>query len=511
MLPLSIPTPALAAKPKTGGTIQLAWDGPPDILDPHKTTYLRAVQIHNNIYNGILRITYDGKDVRFEPELATQWELKSDTDHVFHLRQGVTFHNGDAFTAKDVKWSWERVANRDISPIHYWKMEQMQTIEVIDDYTIRLILKQPDPFMTVAQTGSTGRAGTIVNQRAVEAAGKDYGRKAAVGTGPFKFVEWIENDRVVLERYASYWEKDADGNRLPYLDKVVVKIVPEQSTALAAVTTGELDGWNSLPYQFASVLRKNPEIEVYTLTGGNYIRLGMNLTRPPFEDKKVRQAISYAINREEIVQQVFFGEAIVAHGPISPPMTAYYDREFESGKNGQYYDLDKAKALMQASTYPQGATIEYIANPTTFQPRIAQIIQAQLAKVDLKVEINMFEDATWRKRWLEGEFAMVLTSPWADLDPDETIYPQFHTGEKWNEGKWSNAEFDRQVEGARGTFDVATRKAAYDKAVAILVEECPSVFIAHVNEHKVLAKYVQGFQPIPADLMNMHTVWLNKA
>jgi peptide/nickel transport system substrate-binding protein len=166
---------------------------------------------------------------------------------------------------------------------------------------------------------------------------------------------------------------------------------------------------------------------------------------------------------------------------------------------------------MQESKYPQGATIEYIANPTTFQPRIAQIVQAHLAKIGLKVEINMFEDATWRKRWLEGNFDMVLDSPWADLDPDETIYPQFHTGEKWNVGKWSNAEYDRQVEKARGTFDVATRKAAYDKAVAILVEECPSVFIAHVNEHKVLAKHMQGFQPIPADLMNMHTVWLNKA
>ena len=511
VLSLSTPSAAWAAKPKYGGTIQLAWSGPPDILDPHKTTYLRTVQIHNNVYNGILRITYDGKDVRFEPELATAWELKSDTDHVFHLRKGVTFHNGDPFTAHDVKWSWERVANREISPIHYWKMEQTQTIEVIDDHTIRLTLKQPDPFMTVAQTGSTGRAGTIVNRRAVEAGGKDYGRKVVVGTGPFKFVDWVENDRVVLERNPNYWETDANGNRLPYLDKVIIKIVPEQSTALAAVTAGELHGWNTAPYQFVTLLRNNPNLEVYTLTGGNYVRLIMHVARPPFDDKKVRQAVAFTINREEMVQQVFFGEAIVAHGPISPPMTAYYDREFESGTNGQYYDLDKAKALMQESKYPHGATIEYIANPTTFQPRIAQIVQAHLAKIGLKVEINMFEDATWRKRWLEGNFDMVLDSPWADLDPDETIYPQFHTGEKWNVGKWSNAEYDRQVEQARVTFDVATRKAAYDKAVAILAEECPAVFITHVNEHKVLAKHVQGFQPIPADLMNMHTVWLNKA
>ncbi len=512
LLSLSAPGSAFAEKPKYGGTIQLAWRGNVDILDPHKTTYLTAVQVHNNIYNGILRITYDGKKVRFEPELAKEWEIRSDTDHVFHLRKGIKFHNGDDFTAKDVKWSWERVANREISPIHYWKMGQMKSIEIIDDYTIRLLLNKPDPFMTVAQTGSTGRAGTILNQRAVEAAGADYGRRAAIGTGPFKFVEWIENDRIILERNPEYWESDADGNRLPYLDKVIIKIVPEPSTALAALTTGEVDGYNGAPYQFVSTLRANPNLTVYTLTGGNYVRLGLNVTRPPFDDKKVRQAVSFAINREEIIQQVFFGEAIVAHGPISPPMSDYYDPEFESGTNGQYYDLEKAKALMKESKYPQGATgVEYIANPAGIQPRIAQIIQAHLDKIGIKVEIKMFEDATWRQKWLNAEHHMVLTTPWADLDPDETIYPQFHTGEKWNDGRWSNAEYDRQVEIARSTMDVKTRKEAYDKAVAILVEECPAVFIAHVNEHKIMAKYVKGFQPIPADLVNLHTVWLDKA
>jgi peptide/nickel transport system substrate-binding protein len=511
VLPLGTPAPAYAATPKYGGTIQLAWRSTPDILDPHKTTYLTAVQVHNNLYNGILRIAYDGTKVKFEPELAKEWEIRSDTDHVFHLRKGITFHNGDPFNAEAVKWSWERVSNREISPIHYWKMEQVERIEVIDDYTIRLRLKTPDPFMTVAQTGSTGRAGTIVNRRAVEAAGKDYGKKVVVGTGPFKFVDWIENDRIILERNANYWETDASGNRLPYLDKVVIRIVPESSTALAAITTGELDGWNTAPEQFVRKLRDNPNLNVFTVTGGNYIRLEINVTRPPFDDKKVRQAVSFAINREEIVQQAFFGEAIVAHGPISPPMSDYYDREFESGKNGQYYDLEKAKALMQASKYPQGATVEYIFTQATFQPRIAQIVQAHLAKIGLKVELKLFENAAWRKRWLESDFDLNLTSPWADLDPDETIYPQFHTGEKWNTGKWSHAEFDRQVELARSTFDVKTRKAAYDKAVAILVEECPSAFLAHVNEHKVMAKYVKGFQAIPADLVNLHTVWLDKA
>ncbi|PON10170.1 peptide ABC transporter substrate-binding protein, partial [Candidatus Entotheonella serta] len=163
-----------------GGTIQLAWRGTPDILDPHKTTYLTAVQVHNNIYNGVLRIAYDGTKVSFEPDLAEEWEIKSDTDHVFRIRKGVSFHNGDPLTAKDIKWSFERVANREISPIHYWKMKQVDTIEVVDDYILRLSLKQPDPFMSVALTGATGRAGTIVNRRSVEEGGKAYGKKSVI-------------------------------------------------------------------------------------------------------------------------------------------------------------------------------------------------------------------------------------------------------------------------------------------------------------------------------------------
>ncbi|MBI4639133.1 MAG: ABC transporter substrate-binding protein, partial [Candidatus Tectomicrobia bacterium] len=465
---------ASAAKPKYGGTIRLAWLSNLDTLDPHRTSNLTAIKIHNNVYNGILRTTFDGKRVGFEPELAREWEIRGETEHIFHLRKGIKFHNGDDFTAQDVKWSWERVKNPEHSPVHAWKMSHVTKIEVIDDFTIKMVLDAPDPFMTVAQTGSTGRAGTILNRRAVEAGGKEYGSKIVIGTGAFKFVEWKENDSVTLERNPNYWEKDADGNQLPYLDKVIVKIIIEESTAVAAMMAGEIDGMDRAPFQFVETLRKNPKITVYTMVGGNYVRMLMNNVKPPFDNKTLRQAASFAINRDEIVKQVFFGEAIPAHGPISPPMSDYYDPEFETGKNGQYYDLEKAKELIKQTPYASGAKAEYVLTSASWTPRLGQVLQAQLAKIGVKVELNTMELASWWRRFFAGEFDLTHDSPWADLDPDETMYPEYRSGEKWNPMKYHNPEADKLLDLARSTLNVKTRREAYHKVMRILAEDAPA-------------------------------------
>ncbi len=134
-----------------------------DTLDPHNTTSIVATAIHNNIYNGILKITYDGQEVKFVPDLAQEWEISGDRVHVFRFRKGVTFHNGDPFTAKDVQWNLERVKDVKQSPIHAWKLKLLEKIEVLDDHTVRLTFEKPYPFLRVAFTGSTGRAGTIVS------------------------------------------------------------------------------------------------------------------------------------------------------------------------------------------------------------------------------------------------------------------------------------------------------------------------------------------------------------
>jgi peptide/nickel transport system substrate-binding protein len=506
----TMPSRAHAQAVKRGGQIKIGIFQNIDTLDAHNTTFITACGIHNNIYNGLLKITSsDGKGVDFKPDLAREWEVQGDRVHVFRLHKGVTFHNGDPCTAADIKWNLEQ--DKAQAPIHAWKLALLESIETPDPLTVKLSFSKPYPFMRVALTGSTGRAGTILSPRAVKEKGKAYGR-SPVGTGPFKFVEWKESDYILLERFPNYWEKDAAGGALPYLDQVMLKFIIEPSTLVAALKTGEVDGINNVAPQFVAELRKDPKITVSTAVGGNWRCMHMNMAKGPFMDKNLRKAVAFALDRQEILSRVEFGEGIVAHGPISPPMGGFYDAAFESGKNGQYFDLEQAKQLMKQSQHASGVEVMLLSGNAGTAPRQAEVVQAQLAKIGIKINIELADAPTFRRRWLQERQWDLVGIQWdADLDPDETLYPELHSSEAWNAGKWANADFDKMVEGARAENDFKKRKKFYEEAVRLIVEDAPVVVLMHLNEQKVFQKHVKGFQMIPAGLIDMHRVWLDKA
>jgi len=511
-LSAGLPGTAHGQTPKRGGTIKIGSFQNIDTLDAHNTTFITACAIHNNIYNGLLKITStDGKSVDFKPELAREWEIQGDRVHVFRLHKGVTFHNGDPCTSADIKWNLERVKDKTQAPIHAWKLALLESIETPDPHTVKLSFAKPYPFLRVAFTGSTGRAATILSPRAVKEKGKAYGR-SPVGTGPFKFVEWKEGDFILLERFADYWEKDAAGGKLPYLDKVLIKFIIEPSTLVAALKTGEVDGINSVAPQFVADLRKDPKLTVSTAVGGNWRCLHMNLAKEPFSDKNLRKAVAFALDRKEILTRVEFDEGIIAHGPISPPMGGFYDAAYETGKNGQYFDLEQAKQLVKQSKYANGAEVMLLSGNAGTAPRQAEVVQAQLAKIGVKVNIELADAPTFRRRWLQERQWDLVGIQWdADLDPDETLYPELHSGEAWNAGRWVNADFDKMVEGARSENDFKKRKKFYEEAVRLIIEDAPVAILLHLNEQKIFQKYVKGFQMIPAGLIDMHRVWMDKA
>ena len=492
------------ARAQQSGHLRVAALNHIDTLDPHFTGFLSAIQVINNIHNGLLKITYDGEAVRFEPDLAETWDLIDDKTHVFKLREGVMFHDGTPCDAEAVKASLLRVKEGEPTSPHAWKLELLDTIEILDPLTVRLTFSTPYAFFPVAMTGSTGRAGTIVSPAAVEKYGTDYGRNP-VGTGPFKFVSWRENDRIELEANPDYFEEG-----LPKLERVTFVIMNEPSSAVAAMFAGQIDAMTDCPYQLVPQITANPRTELYGDVEGNYTYVAMNTRRAPFDDINLRRAVAAAIDRETLLKQAYFGNAIQAYSPISPPMTDFYDPEIASSGRGQHFDLTKAKEWRAKAANQGEITVNYMMSETSGPTgtRIAQGVAPMLAQIGIKANLELIEAANWVKRRNSGDFDMFDFLWSADLDPDETLYPEFKTGGAWNFPGWESAKFDDLCKQAQVILDVEERRKLYYEAEDILMDEAPIAIVAHIKVYKVLAANVEGFQYVPADLLNLHTVSL---
>ncbi|WP_459618058.1 ABC transporter substrate-binding protein [Bordetella sp. 2513F-2] len=500
--------PALAqGAPKRGGTIKLAWVEAIDTLDPHFTASSGSIKVINNVFNGLLKVAYDGKRVSFVPDLATNWDMPDEKTHVFKLRPGVKFHNGDICDAAAVKWSLERVKDPAVKSPHGWKFAQLASVDIVDEFTVRLNFNKPYAFLPVALTGSTGRAGTIVCRSAVEKDPKAYGRMP-VGTGPFRFVGWKENQSIELARNPEYFESG-----LPYLDGVQILLIKEPSAAVASMMAGQVDGMSVCPFQFIPQLRKNPNLAVYGQVEGNYAFVGMNNKRGPFTDPMLRRAVAYAIDRKVIVEQSYFGEAIAAYSCISPPMSDFYDPDIAKSGRGQYFDLAKArefrgKAKEQGEVNPVFIVTDGFTGSGGMGTRNAQLIAPMLAQIGIKPKIELVDRAVWTSRRNAGDFDMYDEAWVADLDPDETIYPEWATGKPWNFVGYSNPAFDEACVAAQDIVDPARRRELYVKAEDTLMADAPLAVLAHMKVFKIMAKKVQGFEYVPADLLNLHGVWL---
>jgi peptide/nickel transport system substrate-binding protein len=472
-----------------------------DTLDPHFTGFLSAIQVINNIHNGLLKIVYDGENLTFEPDLAETWDLEDEKTHVFKLREGVKFHDGTPCDSEAVKFSLMRVKEGEPKSPHAWKLALLEEVEILDSLNFKLHFTQPYAFLPVALTGSTGRAGTIVSPTAVEKFGADYGRNP-VGTGPFKFVSWRENDAIELEANPDYFEPG-----MPKLERVTFLLMNEASTAIAALFSGQIDGMNDCPMQLVDQVAANPNTQIYGEIEGNYAFLGINCKTGPFTDINLRRAVAWALDRETLVKQAYFGRAQQAYTPISPPMTDFFDPNIATSGRGQWFDLEKAKEFRALAENQDEIEVTYLmAERGPVGTRAAQTIAPMLAKIGIKVNLELVEPATWVKRRNEGGFDLYDFEWVADLDPDETLYPEFRSDGAWNFSRWVNTEFDALCAQAQLLLDPEDRRKLYYEAEDLLMDEAPIGIMVHLPIYKVFSNKVEGFQYIPADLLNLHSV-----
>ncbi|SEM86047.1 peptide/nickel transport system substrate-binding protein [Loktanella fryxellensis] len=474
---------------------------PIDTLDPHFTFRLGSVQIISNICNGLLKVVYDGTTVSFEPDLAATWELEDDRTHAFTLHPNVMFHDGTPCDAEAVRFNLMRVKSGTPASPHGWKLEKLEEVEIIDAVTFKLHFSEPYAFLPVALTGSIGRAGTIVSPTAVETFGEEFGRNP-VGTGPFKFVSWEQNNSIELVANEDYFMEG-----LPKLERVSFMLIDEPSTALAALISGQIDAMNDCPMQLTQQVMAMPNLTMYGRVEGNYTYVGMNTQRAPFDDVNLRRAVAYAIDRNAVLQQAYFGLAKQAFSPISPPMSGFYDENIADSGRGQFYDLEKAKEFRALAANQEVIEVTYLMteNPPA-GTRVAQIVAPLLAEIGIKVNLELLENAAWTQRLQDRDFEMVDFFWTADLDPDETLFPEFRTDGAWNYWGWSNAEFDSLCTQAQVVLDVAERSRLYNQAEDIMLAEAPIAMLAHFPLYKVFSNRVQGFNYVPCDLMNLDTV-----
>ncbi len=485
-----------AGAPKKGGTIKAEINSDVQNLDPMPSTLLVDRQVLYNLYDSLVAID---KDLKIIPSLAESWQTPDPKTYIFKLRQGVKYHDGTDFNADSVKWNIERYLT-DKKSLRGPEIGFVQTVEVMDPYTVKFNLKAPfAPLLA----NLSDRAGMMISQKAAEAAGIDFTRKPlGGGTGAFKFVEWVKDDHIALERNANYWKKDASGTALPYLDKVTIRPIVDATVALTNVKTGDVDVSHYLPAKDYASIKAGKEIILQETTGLGYASIALNVRDEPFNKKELRQAFAEAIDRDQLLKTIFFDVGKPAYGAF-PPSNFAYDPNFKPYTG----HASKAKEYLKAGGKPDGFTCEMkirSGDPETSQ--LAQLVKDQVAKAGITMNLIQIDYPTLVADQQAGKYQANLTGWSGRIDPDGNVYNQLHTGTPNN--LYSNPQVDDLLDRARAASDQAQRKEMYQQVQKLVADDAPTVYYQFPLSFMLTRPTIQGMTLYPDAIMRFETGWL---
>ncbi len=495
---------ANGAQPQYGGTLRWAERKIAPSLDPqHNMGYGQLPQYLP--FNGLFH--YNPDTLKLEPELATSWEIPNNTTYIFHLRKGVKFQDGSDWNAKVAKWNFERMLS-DYSQVKN-RVDVIDKMEVLDNYTLKITLKHPfAPFLDNLATMGI----LFVSQKAVEEHGNEYIQSHPIGTGPFEFVSWDKQKGLLtFKRFDGYW------GQKPYLDKWVVVEIPDDQTRLAALEKGDIDVDHGVPTASVDNLIKAGKFNVFSvLAKSNTIDyLTFNCAKPPFNDVRVRKAVTYALDMPKIRE--FLGHVEPIYGPL-PPASWGANPAIKDPP----YNPEEAKKLLKEAGYPNGfdVTLKIWSNDSA-RANLAQVVQSMLAKVGIRVKIQVLEASTLIETMRKGgakanwEFASLHWGGGGALDPNGNLRVLFHSTEgqyNWI-ANYRNIRVDKLLDEALLTTDQNKRKQLYQTAYTILVDEAPMVWFGRFVSYKAAAKYVHGIDrlaPTGYFVAQPETVWIEK-
>ncbi|HYU20464.1 MAG TPA: ABC transporter substrate-binding protein [Chloroflexota bacterium] len=510
--------PAAADQPQKGGTItRPILYGDPASLDPILQTRVAARLVTMNIFSQLIKYDYDKKT--YVGDLAEKWEVSPDgLTYTFSLRKGVKFHNGRELKAADVRYSFERVLDKKWSAADFSNLfkikgaedfregraSEVSGLKVLDEYTFVMETREADAifFGTLSSVSYSA-----VPREEVEKYGLEFGVKGPVGSGPFKFESYTKDDQITLTRFDDYYKGPA------YLDKLVFRTMSEAGTRQNEFLAGNLDFMVLTDAQYRQFREdakwKNQLVEVPELFTRILI---MNVTKKPFDDVRVRQAMNYAINREETIENVLFGKAYVPTGPMQSSMPGY-----DPNLKGYTYEPAKAKDLLAAAGYPNGFEVEFVAGThPVVGPKAADTLKPYFDPLGIKLSVKAVEGAALTQVLQDGDFVLAGTSTGGTVDPLEFVWARFYSknaGLAGNYARYSNPKIDELLDKARATLNESERLKLVAEVNRIATEEAPWLLWHYNKAVQIVQPWVRGVKPIPTDIdyQDMHQMWIDKA
>jgi peptide/nickel transport system substrate-binding protein len=470
--------------PKRGGVLQFGTRLDTAGLDSHRHTQYHVSHPIAAMYTGLTDIDQRGNIV---PGIAESWEPNKElTSWVFRLRKGVLFHNGREVDAEAVKLNILRIKDPAIGDeFTRGAVENVTTLDILDKYTVRFNLHESDVTLPVN-----------LMHYPVNLQAPDNFEKAAehpIGTGPFKFVSWTRWTETRLVRFENYWETDAEGNNLPYLDEIIGKPKREDSVRLTALRTGQVHLIDNMAYADVERFKKSYSDQYNSWTlhlGGVFVVF--NFRQGPFQDKVVRTAAAHAIDRQAIHNSVFYrqGDMLDQVYPRGNPWHLEGSRSLE-------YDPEKAKTLLKQAK-AVGTAIELICNANlAYNRESAQIVQEMWTSVGFKVNVKPLDAVPLIEAQKKGDFAACIQGNSYRFDPDGFFSRNLYSKSDYSQrlAGWHNERYDKLVEEAKRTLDQGRRKELYTEAWNIVNVELPHFHLHELTTTSVVAKQVKGYEP----------------
>ena len=472
-------------------TLRIGLAEDPDILDPS----LARTYVGRIVFATVCDKLFDiDEKLNIVPQLALSHETSADGKEVtIKLRPGVKFHDGEPFDAEAAKFSLERHLTL---PTSFRKPElaALDHVEIVDPQTIKLVLKTPySPLL--AQL--TDRAGMMISPKAAKEEGDKFGLRP-VCAGPYKFVERVQQDRMVFEKFADYWNKDN-----VFIDRVVFLPIVDSTVRLANLKSGGLDLIERLLATDIKDVRADPKLALSTALSLGYqgitINVGSDKNKGPLsQSAKVRQALDLSIDREAINQVVYNGEFVPGNQWVNPDHP-YYQKAYPVRSR----DVAKAKALLREAGITGPITVDFMVPKNVETETVAQVIQSMAAEAGFDMKIRVTETATALKAAEAGEYQAFILDWSGRIDPDGNSYIFHKSKAPQNYSAYSNPDVDRLLDDARLVTDMAQRKSIYEKMTKSILEDEPIIYLYHRKNLIVHTTKLEGYRAMPDGLVRV--------